>query len=123
MGSSTGVRSASSAVWTRRLRKRRSSSGLRSGSPTTLVMALPLTIRFDPTDRASASSALIWTIGIPSVSSSLASAAPPRLHDPQVEVRITPSTPANLSSRPISWAKRRMVGMTEVLPVVVKNSG
>ena len=83
-----------------------------------LVMALPRTMRFDPTDRASASSALIWTIGMPSVSNSFASAAPPRLHDTQVEVRITPSTPAALSSAPISWAKRRIVGMTEVLPVV-----
>lgn len=85
-------------------------------------MALPRMIRFDPTDFASASRALIWTIGIPSVSNSLASAAPPRLHDPQVEVRITPSTPAALSTPPISCANRRIVGMTDVLPVVVKNS-
>ena len=83
-----------------------------------LVIALPRTMRVAPTDFASASSALIWTIGMPSVSNSFASAAPPRLHDPQVDVRITPSTPAARSSRPISWAKRRIVGMTEVLPVV-----
>src|SRR5215467_13024718 len=42
--SSTGVWSACSAVRKSRLRKRRSSSGLRSGSPTTLVIALPRTI-------------------------------------------------------------------------------
>jgi hypothetical protein len=83
-----------------------------------LVIALPRTMRFEPTDFASASRALIWTMGMPNVSISFASAAPPRLHDPQVEVRITPSTPAARSSRPISWAKRRIVGMTEVLPVV-----
>jgi hypothetical protein len=83
-----------------------------------LVMALPRTMRFEPTDFASTSRALIWTIGMPSASNSLANAAPPRLHDPQVDVRITPSTPAALSSVPISWANRRIVGMTEVLPVV-----
>ena len=83
-----------------------------------LVMALPRTMRFEPTDFASASRALIWTIGMPSASNSFASAAPPRLHDPQVDVRITPSTPAAPSSRPISRAKRRIVGMTDVLPVV-----
>ena len=105
------------------MRNRRSSSRLKLGSPTTLVIALPRTIRFDPTDLASASRALICATGIPWASSSFASAAPPRLQEPQVEVRITPSTPAALSSRPISWAKRRMVGMTEVLPTVVKTSG
>ena len=83
-----------------------------------LVMALPRTMRLEPTDFASASRALIWTMGMPNVSISFASAAPPRLQDPQVDVRITPSTPAARSSRPISWAKRRIVGRTEVLPVV-----
>ena len=65
------------------------------------------TIRFAPTMTATGVIVDTCTVGKPARSSSLAIAAPQRVLVPQVEVRITPSTPAALSlaaiSRPMRW--------------------
>lgn len=122
VGSSTGRVSRPSARVTSASRSSRSSAGERSGSPRTLTIARPRTMRLAPTDCASASRALTWATGIPATSSSLASAAPPRLHDPHVDVKMTPSTPVARRSPAISCAKRRMVGIDDVFPTVVYSS-
>ncbi len=50
--------------------------------------------RSEPTSFATGIIVQIWATGILSVSISLLIAAPQRVLDPQVEVRITPVTPA-----------------------------
>ena len=65
------------------------------------------TIRFAPTITATGVIVDTCTVGRPARSSSLAIAAPQRVLVPQVEVRMTASTPAALSlaaiSRPMRW--------------------
>jgi hypothetical protein len=48
----------------------------------------------------------IWVTGISSFSISLLIAAPQRVLEPQVDVRITPVTPAALSRAAMSWPMR-----------------
>ena len=54
-------------------------------------------IRLEPTICATDVIVAICAVGSPAASSSLVSAAPPRVLVPQVEVRMTPDTPSALS--------------------------
>lgn len=82
-------------------------------------MAIVGTIRFAPTDSEMVVIVAIWTIGMPYLSISLTIVAPQRVQVPQVEVRITPSTPASFNSLPISVPNFTAL-LTEVpVPVVV----
>ena len=55
------------------------------------------TILFEPTIRATDVMAHTCAVGNPARSSSFVSAAPQRVLVPQVDVRMTPETPADLS--------------------------
>jgi len=83
-------------------------------------MATPGTIRLAPTVSIMGTIVAIWATGIcATLSISLVIDAPHRVHVPQVEVKITPSTPASFSSRPISWPKRSAFATDVPVPVVV----
>ena len=77
------------------------------------------TIRLAPTDSEMVVIVDMWTIGIPYLSISLTIVAPQRVQVPQVEVRITPSTPASLSSLPISVPNSMAFPTAVPVPVVV----
>ncbi len=47
-----------------------------------------------PTDKAMELKALMWAMGMPSLSNSFETAAPQRVQVPQVEVRMTACTPS-----------------------------
>ena len=57
-------------------------------------MLNPGIILFEPTIMAMEGIEQIWAVGIPARSISLTIAAPQRVLVPQVEVRMTPSTPS-----------------------------
>lgn len=59
--------------------------------------------RFEPTINATGVIVDICAVGMPALSNSTAIAAPQRVLVPQVEVKITPSTPSVLSSWAIPW--------------------
>ena len=77
------------------------------------------TIRFAPTDCEIVVIVAIWTIGIPYFSISFTIVAPQRVQVPQVEVSITPSTPASFNSFPISSPKTIEFPTAVPVPVVV----
>ncbi len=79
-----------------------SSSGPSSAFPRGLTILIPGTIRGDPTITATGVIVHICATGIPARSISLLNAAPQRVLVPQVEVKMTPSTPSALSSSPIA---------------------
>ncbi len=60
-------------------------------------MAIAGTILIAPTVLEIGTMVQIWTVGIPALSISFAIVAPQRVLDPQVEVRMTASTPSSLS--------------------------
>jgi hypothetical protein len=62
--------------------------------PTGCSTLTPGTMRLEPVDSATSVSAAICAVGMPARSISWASAAPQRVLVPQVEVRITASTPS-----------------------------
>ena len=76
--------------------------GGRSGLPVGLTMPPDAMARIDPTSFATGIIVHIWATGIASFSISLLIAAPQRVLEPQVDVKITPVTPAafNFSAIP-----------------------
>ena len=77
------------------------------------------TILFAPTDSEIVVMVAICTMGMPYLSISFTIVAPQRVQVPQVEVRITPSTPAAFNSAPI-WVPNSLALLTAVpVPVVV----
>jgi hypothetical protein len=66
------------------------------------TILIAVTTRLDPTMKATGVIVHTWATGSPTLSISLVSAAPQRVLVPQVEVRITPDTPADLSSLAIA---------------------
>jgi len=67
-------------------------------------MPAPGTIRLEPIIRAIGVIVVIWTVGIPFRSSSLVITAPQRVLVPQVEVRMTVSTPLSFIAATMPWA-------------------
>ena len=65
-------------------------------------MPEPVIIRFEPTINATGVMVDTCAVGMPTLSNSTAIAAPQRVLVPQVEVKITPSTPSALSFLAIS---------------------
>ena len=85
-------------------------------------MPCPRMMRLEPTASATGVIAVTWATGMPAFSNSVAIAAPLRVLVPQVEVKITESTPAALSLSAISRPIRRLFSSGLPLPVVEKNS-
>lgn len=67
-------------------------------------MATAGTILFAPTVLEIGTMLQMCTTGIPALSISFAIVAPQRVHDPQVELRITAFTPSRIRSSAISCA-------------------
>jgi hypothetical protein len=97
-----GVCSASKAFSTMRRRNALSLSGGCFGSPTGCITPLPFRTLFTPIALATDVNEVISTVAIPNLSSSLLSAAPQRVPEPQVPVAITALTLASFSSLAIS---------------------
>ena len=93
--------------------------GNRFGFPTGYGIAMVGTILFAPTDSDMVVIVDMCTIGIPYLSISFTIVAPQRVQVPQVEVRIAASTPASLSSLPISEPKVIEFPTDVPVPVVV----
>ena len=82
-------------------------------------MASAPEIRAAPTVWEMGVTVQMWAAGMPAFSICLTIGAPQRVQVPQVEVRMTPSTPADTSTSAISFPMR-VASATEVeLPVVV----
>ncbi len=77
------------------------------------------TIRLAPTDSDMVVMVAMWTTGMLYLSISLTIVAPQRVQVPQVEVRITPSTPASFNSFPISRPNFTEFITAVPVPVVV----
>lgn len=97
-----------------------SASGPSSAFPIGLTIFTPVTILVDPTISATGTIVHTWAVGMPVLSISLLSADPQRVLVPQVDVRITPSTPASLSAAPISLPILRAFSTVVATPVVAK---
>ena len=80
------------------------------------------TIRFAPMSLATSGRQVTTTVGIPSRSSSLASAAPLRVPVPHVAGKTTPSTPADLSSLAHAWPMSCMFSNPPPFPQVLRKS-
>ena len=82
-------------------------------------MAIAGTMRFAPTVNDIGVTVQICTTGMPARSTSFTIVAPQRVHVPQVEVRITASTPSFLNFSANSIAKAALDFTAVPLPVVV----
>jgi hypothetical protein len=89
----TSFCSASRALLRMARRSSFSLFGSSSAFPRGFTILLPATILFDPTIKATGMIEHTWDVGIPALSSSLASVAPQRVLVPQVEVKMAPDTP------------------------------
>lgn len=78
--------------------------------------------RLEPTILATGVTAVTWATGIPARSSSVVIAAPLRVLVPQVEVKITASTPDSFNFWAISRPSRRLFAMGLARPDVERNS-
>ena len=87
--------------------------------PTGFTIFSPGRILFDPTICATGTMAQIWAVGIPTFSISFVSVAPQRVLVPQVEVKITPETPAVLSSPAIFSPSFFITSTMQATPVVL----
>ena len=87
----------------------------------TWTMPRPWTMRFEPTILATGTTEVTWQTGMPAFSNSVAIAAPLRVLVPQVEVRITASTPASFKAWAISLPIRRLLAKGLTSPDVEKN--
>jgi len=81
-------------------------------------MATAGTIRFAPTVKDIGTIVHMWTTGMPALSISFTIVAPQRVHVPQVEVRITASTPSCLSSAAMALAYLMALATEVPLPTV-----
>ena len=84
-------------------------------------MPFPCTTRLEPTIFATGVTAVTCATGMPAFSSSVAIAAPLRVLVPQVDVRMTASTPALFRFSAISWPMRRLFASGFANPVMDKN--
>lgn len=88
--------------------------------PVGAVKSPPNTIRLAPTPLDIDVNALMWTLGMPTRSSSLDIVAPQRVQVPQVEVRMAAPIWASFKRfaqlRPISWLLATLVPTPQVLP-------
>lgn len=80
---------------------------------------MPFTIRLDPTIIATGTMELIWAVGMPAPSNALVNVAPQRVLVPQVDVRITPSTPLRVSSPAMTCPILFIVSTMLATPVVL----
>ena len=101
--------SAFNAFWTSCRRSSFSSLRGRLGSPVTCTMPFPRTTRFEPTILAMGRAEVTCTTGMPAFSSSVVIAAPLRVLVPQVDVRMTASTPLSFTFWAISLPIRRVL--------------
>ena len=93
----------------RKTRSRRNSfsfCGVSSGFPVGLTIPPEAMARSEPTSFATGIMVQICTTGICSRSISLLIAAPQRVLEPQVEVRMTPVTPADFNRSAMPWPIR-----------------
>ena len=84
-----------------------------------LTIFTPCTTRGTPIINAIDVMADTWTVGIPARSISFASAAPQRVLVPQVDVRMAPDTPSDLSSAAIDRPILRAISSFVATPVVL----
>src|SRR5438876_361796 len=118
VGRTTSVRSAWSACSTMRRRNAFSSSGERSALPSGWMIPAADTMRLAPTITATGVMVETCTVGSPARSSSRVIAAPQRVLVPQVEVRMTASTPAARSFSAISRPMRALWASVVATPTV-----
>lgn len=109
---------APSAFLTRLRRSRLSSSLGNAGFPNGCGIATAGTIRLAPTVREMGTIEARCATGNPARSISLTSVAPQRVSVPQVEVRITPSTPADFNSAAIAFPNLSELATEVALPTV-----
>jgi hypothetical protein len=76
------------------------------------------TIRLAPTVREMGTILHTWTVAIPFCSIAFVIVAPQRVSVPQVDVRMTASTPAPLNSSPIALPNRVALDTAVVFPTV-----
>lgn len=81
-------------------------------------MATVGTILFAPTVKDMGTTVHIWATGRPALSISFTIVAPQRVQVPQVEVRITPSTPSSTNFLPISAANSLALATAVPFPVI-----
>ncbi len=84
-----------------------------------LTIFTPVIILEEPTISATGTIVHTWAVGIPILSISFVSADPQRVLVPQVEVKITPSTPSFSKSAAIACPIFRAVSTGVATPVVV----
>lgn len=82
-------------------------------------MPAPGTIRLEPIMSAMGVIVVIWTVGIPFRSSSFVITAPQRVLVPQVEVRMTASTPLSFIAATIPRAIFSALSNDVATPAVV----
>lgn len=75
--------------------------------------------RSEPTSRATGTKVQIWVTGMPSFSISVLIAAPQRVLEPHVEVRMTPWTPAACRRPAISRPMRPAFSIAAWAPPVL----
>ena len=78
---------------------------------------------FEPTVRAIGVIVEIWTAGMPTFSISFSIAAPQRVLVPQVEVRMTPSTPTDLRRSAMRCPIDLALAKLEATPAVADITG
>ena len=96
-----------------------SSAGARSAFPNGFTIFSPGRILLEPTIWATGIMAQIWAVGIPILSISFVSVAPQRVLVPQVDVKITPETPAALRSLAIFSPSFLITSTMQATPVVL----
>jgi hypothetical protein len=119
VGTFTSLCKASRALAAILRRRAFSSSISRSALPIGLTILTAVTTRLEPTISATGVIVQTWATGSPVLSISLVSAAPQRVLVPQVEVRITPDTPSDLSSVAIACPILLAFSTAVATPVVL----
>jgi hypothetical protein len=95
--------------------------GSNPGLPTGWTIPAPTTIRIEPIMEATGVIVHTWAVGMPILSNSFVIAAPQRVLDPQVEVKITALTPSALSCSAISFPNFCEFARLAATPAVVMN--
>ena len=108
------------AFFTRAVRNSSSFSIVRSGAPTGYTTLAAGWTLFDPTVCATGVKLHNCMTGMPIRSISLAITAPQRVDEPQVDVRITASTPSSRILLAISAPMRLELAADVIRPVVAK---
>jgi hypothetical protein len=92
------------------------------GLPTGWTIPAPLMILMEPIIEATGVIVQIWAVGIQHFSNSFVIAAPQRVLEPQVEVKIAPSTPSAVSCFAISIPTFCEFERLDATPAVVRNT-